>query len=175
MSFTRSQQGIFRPMVTRAWRKHACAEGLNPSDRKAQDAWYRAELVKAIGRDSTRDCNSGRDFDTLMAHFEIIAGGIEWNLRVQTGDTERFRWSIRQICEKWDITDAYARATAKKLLHWPGYLTSLDQITDPDDLRKVQIALLKQARRQSRRENQPATPVPSASEEAEVDDDNCPF
>ncbi|MDD5349265.1 MAG: hypothetical protein PHQ12_03545 [Chthoniobacteraceae bacterium] len=167
MSFSPGQQGKYRPMRDRAWQKHAEREGLNPGDRKAKDTWYRAELVECIGVDTTTHCNQGRDFETVMAHFEEIIGeDFFWNLRVHQGDTRRLQWSIARICEKWQIDDAYARATAVRVLKWQGHLTSLAEITDPADLQRVRIALLKHARRNGLREDQAAAQAQLAANPA---------
>lgn len=179
MSFTPRQQGLFRPMVTRAWAKHAEGNALDVRNRAAKDAWYRAELVECLGRDTTKDCDAGRDFELVMAHFEAIAGGdFHWNLRVHQGDCRRLQFSIAKICQRWDIDDAYARATAARVLKWPGRLESLAEITNAGDLQKVRIALLIHARRHGNREdhaaakavNAPAEPrAPVICKSADVD------
>ena len=152
MSFTRSQQGLFRPMVKRAWLKHAAAEGLDPRSNATQDAWYRGELRECLGRDTTKDADPGRDFETVMAHFEVFVGGeFYWTLRVHQGDARRLQFAIAQICERWEIDDQYARATAARVLKWEGHLTSLAAITSAADLQRVRIALLIAARRQAKR------------------------
>ena len=139
-------------MVKRAWLKHAAGNDLNPSDRAAQDAWYRAELAECLGRDTTKDADPGRDFEAAMAHFEVFVGGeFYWNLRVHQGDCRRLQFAIRQICERWDIDDQYARATAARVLKWEGRLESLAAITKAADLQRVRIALLIHARRQAKR------------------------
>jgi len=156
MSFTRSQQGIFRPMVARAWLKHAAGNDLNPRDKAAQNAWYRAELQECLGCTSTKDADPGRDFETVMAHFEVFVGGeFYWNLRVHQGDCRRLQFAIRQICERWEIDDQYACATAARVLKWEGHLDSLSSITKAADLQRVRIALLIHARRKGKREDQP--------------------
>ena len=152
MGFSKKQQGFYRPMVTRAWQKHCSCHGQDAGNRAAKDAWYRAELVKCIGRDTTKDCEPCRDYETVMAHFEAICGGeLYWNLRVFSGDTCRLQYSIRKICEEYNIDDSYARAVAVKVLKWPSRLNSLAEITNAADLQKVRIALILQARREAKK------------------------
>jgi hypothetical protein len=143
MSFSRSQQGLFRPMVARAWAKHAAGSDLDPSDKVAQDIWYRAELQECLGHTSTKDADPGRDFETVMAHFEVFVGGeFYWNRRIHQGDCRRLQFAIRQICDRWEIDDQYACATAVRVLKWEGCLDSLAAITKAADLQHVLIALL---------------------------------
>jgi len=189
MSFSPRQQGIFRPLVQRAWLKHCGDEDANANDRAAKDAWYRAELLKCIGVDSTKASDKGRAFETCMAHFETIArGDITWNMRQHDGDIRRLLWQIERICDQHNIDHAYARATAAKLLKWRGYLNSLAEIEDPEDLQKVRIALIRHAKRQSRtqptpppiRNTAPRTPRRDRAAgptlvTAVIDPENCPF
>jgi len=171
MSFTRPQQGLFRPMVAKAWQSHCKGNALDARDKAAQDAWYRAELLTCLGRDTTKNADPGRDFELAMAHFEtFIFGELYWNLRIMQGDTRRIVHAIQKTCEQYDFDDAYARAVAARVLKWEGHLTSLNDITDRRDLLKVRIALLKQGRRVQKRVEQtaaaevPTSPEPTAPE-----------
>jgi hypothetical protein len=171
MSFTPGQQGKFRPMVAKAWQSHCKGNALDPRDKAAREDWYRGELLACLGRDTTKDANTGRDFDIVMAHFEtFIFGECYWNLKIAQGETRRMLHTIHSIAEQYDFDDAYARSVAAKVLKWEGYLVSLNDITDPKDLVRVRTALLIQGRRVQKRVEQAkagatqANPTPTAPE-----------
>ena len=167
MSFTRPQQGLFRPMVAKAWQAHCKCCALDPRNRAAQDAWYRSELLESLGRDSTKDANPARDFETVMAHFEtFIFGELYWNLRIMQGDTRRILHAIQTTCDQYQCDDAYARAVAVRVLKWEGYLTKLSDITAYADLSKLRIALIKQGRRAQKRAEQAAADPAEATPRA---------
>jgi len=167
--FTPAQQGKFRPMVSAAWQSHCNGNALEPRDKAARETWYRAELVACLGCDTTKNADTGRDFEIAMAHFEtFIFGESYWNFRIMQDDTRRLLHSVQEICAKNTIDDQYARAIAAKMLKWEGRLDSLTQITAAADLAKLRIALIKDARRKAKRAEQaeaaPADPAPRAPE-----------
>ena len=164
-------------MVSKAWVAHSTKNGLPPKDKIAKDAWYRAELLKAIQRDSTTYANKGRDFDACMAHFEAICGdSIHWNTEVFKADSKRIIFLIGQICKKHQVHDAYVIGTARNILKNPA-LNNLHQIEDADALNKIRIALIIHAKRKAReaeksRHAQPS--APTVEEEPEEATEN-PF
>jgi len=165
--FTPAQQGKFRPMVSAAWQSHCNGNAMEPRDKSARETWYRAELVNCLGCDTTKNADTGRDFEIAMAHFEtFIFGESYWNFRIMQGDTRRLLHSVQEICAKNAIDDQYARAIAAKMLKWEGRLDSLTQITAAADLAKLRIALIKDARRKAKRAEQaeaaPADAAPRA-------------
>jgi hypothetical protein len=120
MSFSRGQQADYRPLVAEAWRAHAVREGLPLKDKVAYDTWYRAELRKATGRETTADCNKGRHWEKACAHFEGLAdAGIQFQLKLIQGDLKRIRYAagkanpgyLRQFRTDADL-DRYARSIA---------------------------------------------------------------
>jgi hypothetical protein len=190
MGFSRSQQGLFRPMITKAWEIHCEKNGLDKKDKPAKDRWYRNELLVAIGIESTSDAHPGRDFETCMAHFETICGdSVHWNMRVFKGDAARIIFSIGQICKKHTISEPYVLGTARKMLQRPG-LQSLAEVERSEDLARVRVALLMHAKRMARAkllqeptaEALPETSAEPANEaapepnsEPATNADNCPF
>lgn len=173
MGFSRSQQGLFRPMVAKAWEIHCTKNGLLQKDKTAKELWYRAELLQAINRDSTSHANTGRDFDACMAHFESVCGdSIHWNTEVFNGDSKRIIYAIGQICEKHTISQAYVLGTARNILK-NRELNNLHQIEDAEDLEKVKVALLIHARRKAK-EARFSKAGQEVKEEAEEDGGN-PF
>lgn len=65
-------QGRFRPLVSRAWDAQSRLQGLNVSDRTAKDAWYRSTLEKVIHRNTTSDADD-REQNVLLKTFLAIA------------------------------------------------------------------------------------------------------
>lgn len=102
MSWNRKMQGEFRPLEKAAWELHCSRSGLAASDRAERDSWYRRELKIATGKTSTKDCDSGRDFERCCAHFEALAdAGIKWQLRLIQGDLRRIRYAAVRINPSW--------------------------------------------------------------------------
>ena len=146
MSFTPRQQGHYRPLVARAWTRHAEGEGINPKDKAARETWYREQLNAAANVESSKDLNAGRDFNLVMAHFETLCGDdIYWLLKLTTSDENRLRHAVQAIARDLDLDDAYIRATAGYVLRRE--ITSLSDCTAAE-LQKVRIALSIHARRQ---------------------------
>lgn len=113
MSFSPSQQGIFRPMVNAAWSAVCRTSGRDPKDKIAKREWYECELLEATGYSSTSACNSRGDFEAAMAHFEEISGeSITWQMRRHNGDRRRLIFAIREICQKFDFSEEYAAGVA---------------------------------------------------------------
>lgn len=155
--------------MAKAWAMHSQRNGLNPKDKEAKESWYRAELVKAIGIDSTTNANRVKDFDLCRAHFEAICGdSIEENMEVFKADSKRIIFLIGQICKNHTISDAYVLGTARKITKTPG-LNNLHQIEDLGLLHKVRVALIIHAKRKGKEAQSKAAPEP------EADPDNCPF
>lgn len=113
MGFSRHQQPAFRILVKQAWAVHCRTEGMDvkhPSER----SWYEAELLAATGHASTKNCGAGRHYDLAMAHFEELAmAGIEWQLRVYSGDAKRIIHVLQQYCDKHDVDADYLRRVAR--------------------------------------------------------------
>lgn len=173
MGFSTSQQGVYRPLVKRAWETHSSRNGLDPKDKIAKDSWYRAELLLAIGRDTTTYANRSRDFDACKAHFEAICGdSINANMEVYKADAKRIIFLIGQICKKNNVSDAYVLGTARNILK-NRELNNLHQIESAEDLGKIRIALIIHAKRKAKEAlKAKAVPKPEAEEEQ---DSNYPF
>jgi len=117
MSFSRAQQGIFRPLLQRAWEVHCRRNAGCASDRAARDIWYRGELLAEFGVDSTRDMTQTRDFEQVMAHFESITGdSLTWGLRIFDGDSRRILHEVDKITKKHGWDGDYLRRIARQAL-----------------------------------------------------------
>jgi hypothetical protein len=152
MSFSPAQQGLFRPMVAAAWAVTAPANGCDPKDKAQREEWYRAELERAIGATTTKDCNATRDFETLMAHFEAIGGaGFYWNLRIHKGNARRVLHELRQLAAAHNYSEEYLQEIARRATR----KETLPDIADltAEDLLKVFYSLRKQTRRLKRSGN----------------------
>lgn len=98
MSFSSSQQGIYRPLVAAAWALHCARSGVPAKDKAAYSAWYSAELRKATGHGTTRTLNKGRHYERACAHFEDLAdAGIVHQLALIQGDLRRIRFSVGKV------------------------------------------------------------------------------
>jgi hypothetical protein len=116
MSFTRAQQGKYRPVVDAAWRRECELEGFAPNDRKARDRWYRRQLLAAADVYSTKQCNAVKDFDKVMLHFAIRAEDEYWMKRLAQADERRVRHHLRrymrdlEYLEKRSVDWAYVKS-----------------------------------------------------------------
>ena len=98
MPFTTPLQREYRALVSLAWRDHCQRHHPPENDRKALDGWTRSELKKATGNTSTKHCDSGRDADHALAHFEHLAQhDIKWQQRLEAGDAKRIRHAVKKI------------------------------------------------------------------------------
>ncbi len=104
--FTPRQQGIFRPLVQRAWASYCEREGREAGNRTERDNWYRGELLTVIGVDSTKDCDQVRDFDSIVAHFAILANDAFWIDRTSKASEIRMRyWIGRRLSDLDKLTN----------------------------------------------------------------------
>jgi hypothetical protein len=71
---TKEQQGVYRPVVNKAWTEHCRLAGTAPNNKPAYDAWYRDHVHSSIGVWSTKDADPRRDFQTLLDRFKLLAG-----------------------------------------------------------------------------------------------------
>lgn len=96
MSFTRRQQGKYRPLVESAWQRHAAEKSLDPKSAAERRSWYERELRHCVGFASTVPCDNTRDFDALMAHFEALAddGSTYWQQRLVQSDMRRIHYTV---------------------------------------------------------------------------------
>lgn len=96
MSFSIGQQGLFRPLVNKAWLAECTRLGEAPNNKNAKDRWYRAQLMDAASVSSTRECNRTSDFEMVMLPFAIIAGDDYWIGRCTAGAERRLKYIIRE-------------------------------------------------------------------------------
>jgi hypothetical protein len=120
MSFSKKQQGYYRPMVASAWERHCQMNGIRPAPPFADDdercrTWYEDELENATGKRTSKDCDMKRDFEEAMAHFESIVGeGTYWFERLYGADARRIAHNIRELCQEFDVDEDYMRRIARR-------------------------------------------------------------
>ncbi|MBN1671179.1 MAG: hypothetical protein JXR37_09115 [Kiritimatiellae bacterium] len=113
---TRRQNGIYRPLVKKAWFAHCEDTGEPPNNKSAHDAWYRQQLMDACGFYTTKQCNSAHDFEYIMAHFERLAGaGTYWQDRASVGEERRALWRLQQTMRNANVTWPYVEGVAKHM------------------------------------------------------------
>jgi hypothetical protein len=124
MSFSPSQQGVYRPLAAAAWALHCSRSGADPKEKAAFEAWRSEQLCIATGQTSTTALNKGRHFEKACAHFEELAEeGIKHQLALIRGDLNRIRYAVRKINPGYlarfpsDATlEAYAKDIATQAL-----------------------------------------------------------
>ena len=169
MSFSPRQQGPFRALVKSAWDAHCKASAIpvrpwRKTDAEA-DTWYRDQLRECLGTETTAACDRGRDYDTVMAHFEALIGeSYEWQWRRFRGDKTRIVHAIQSECLAYDVDEDYMRGIARQALQTDD-LPELHNMPE-DMLRILLFALVKHLRR-CRRE---ARPIPASSPQSQVDE-----
>jgi len=69
----RQFNGIFRPLVERAWLAQCNLTGAAPNNRTAKDTWYREQIYSATGGRlrSTRDAGQ-RELHVLLDRFQLL-------------------------------------------------------------------------------------------------------
>lgn len=67
------QHAIFRPLKTAAWVLFCVRGDATVTDKAAQDAWYRKQLMASLGVYSTKQLATAADFDALCLHFATLA------------------------------------------------------------------------------------------------------
>lgn len=72
-SSSRRLQGIYRPLVAKAWQLHCTRLAMDPKDGVAYNAWYRQILNDCAGIKSTREATP-EIMETLIAVFEDLIG-----------------------------------------------------------------------------------------------------
>lgn len=97
VGFSLEQQKNYRRLVEGAWRARCESLGWLRTDKDGRDAWTRGELCAAVGHTSTKDCDTGRDYERACAHFEELEGAaFDWQMRAENGDETRMRWWLKQ-------------------------------------------------------------------------------
>ncbi len=117
MSFSRAQQGLFRPLLERAWAVECGVRGWTVGDKDAARDWYENEMETATGCRSSKQCNATTDFESAMAHFEIIEGAsIEWQIQKETGNERRIMFEVKKSARDFECDRAYLIGIAKQAL-----------------------------------------------------------
>jgi hypothetical protein len=116
VSFTRGQQPEFRKMLAEACK--FC--GIDPKGSEYRK-WYEMALFNAVRKTSTTDCNAGRDYDFVMAEFEVLGqSGIKWQRKAATGDAVRMLHEIRKTCgSAADVDESYMLGIGARALCMP--------------------------------------------------------
>lgn len=144
MSFSKPQQGHFRPLVSAAWSVRCRESGADPRDAAAKDAWYREQLLTCTGLPSTSALDGGADFDAAMQHFEALAdAGTYWAQRAESGNFRRIIHAVFRgrpaVIDGDPVTPAYLCGIAQQALRLdsPPALRSLSK----DHLKTIVRAL----------------------------------
>jgi len=168
VSFSRAQQPEFRKLLALAWARHCAAEGIVPVPAKHDRGWYEQELFAAVRKTSTTECNAGRDYDLVMAHFEALArAGIKWQMRVHNGDGRRLLHELRaavgeDVLDAHGVDEAYLLRVAQH--GWP-HIAELAELS-----REQCITVLGEVKRSLRRAKQH-----DAAEAAAIPEEALPF
>lgn len=116
MAFTTPQQIVFRKLVAAAWAVVCQTELVSPKDKAAKEEWYRRQLHKAVGVDSTTKCSHRSDFVPAMAHFEQIVGAdIYWQTRLQGDDVRRRQFALNRLMTDRNIEQEYVVGIARQM------------------------------------------------------------
>lgn len=120
MSFSKAQQGHYRPLVEQAWARFCQAQRIDPvppyDDKTAIcRAWYEDELEIATGHRSSVDCDMKRDFEDAMVHFEWLVGdSTYWADRLYGADARRIAFCIREVVRENEVDEDYMRRIARR-------------------------------------------------------------
>ncbi len=165
MSFSRRQQPEWQALIRAAWSAHCLAETTTVAP-KFDRSWYEQELFAATGHYSSADCNSGRDYELAMAHFEVIAGNsIKWQMKAHSGDARRILHELRESVGEHEIDEDYLRGVAKRMLRLT-YLPQLETLS-----RQQLIIILGEVKRFIRRRLQHVAPTAIETADAAADPD----
>ncbi len=74
----RAFQGVFRPLVDRAWAAYCVTTGKSPKDKVARESWYRGSLRDAIGVETTKLADESQHRE-LIAYFKRWTP-LEWEV-----------------------------------------------------------------------------------------------
>jgi DNA primase large subunit len=136
---------FFRPMVDKAWKAHCDRECITESTTASKDGWYRAELKKVFGVDTTKRLNKSKDFDRAMAHFEELADeGIVWQVKLLQGDAVRARYQLEEMAKLLRLDEVYL-STMREQMGIPAGPLSVEQAV------RLRVALLYHVRRRQAR------------------------
>lgn len=109
------QQAIYRPLVKSAWVVYCHRIGWPSEDRTPLDAWYRKNLVDALGIYTTKEIATREQFDAVCLHFATVAGDqdqIDYWVRAPE---RRAMWQLRRSMGNARVNWQYVFTTAKRL------------------------------------------------------------
>ena len=99
---TRKQQGVYRPVVSKAWTEHCRLTETAPNNKPAYDAWYRDQVHSSIGVWSTKEADPVRDFQRLLYRFKLIAGEPQ-PIVIQGWTCSQNSWFEREARKAYDV------------------------------------------------------------------------
>jgi hypothetical protein len=153
MSFSKGQQGKYRPLINQAWAKYASANRLSPTDRAAREFWYRGELKVGCGVTSSNNLSASDGFERAMAHFESICGdSIYWQLQYFNGDRRRINHAASSAGHQVEYSEAYICGAATRILKRP--IAVLREIDNYEEREKVKVAFRIHGRRLAKKANE---------------------
>ena len=95
-----AKQGIFRPLVGKAWGAHCARKNLQASDRGAQDKWYRSILLETAHVYTTNEIRAADQFDAVCLAFATIWGDEREITYWVRAPERRLMWLIRDRLDK---------------------------------------------------------------------------
>lgn len=128
--FTARQQGPYRRLLDAAWAEFCRVAAPLPVDKAAaKDAWYRAELMKAVGLRTTKQAHPRKHYGKLMGHFEVLAkNGIYWQTRLADEKGRNALAELRTIAREFDISEEYVDGTSRQMFGRPPALLTAEQL-----------------------------------------------
>lgn len=150
-------------VLAAAWVAHCREDGIVPVPGKPDRDWYEQELFYAVGKTSTTECDRGRDYDRVMAHFEGLGRtGIKWQMKVHGGDFVRMQHELRKAvgAAADGVTEEYLRAVVRRMRTRvgrpvPAELPALKDVSKPE-----LIAAMGEIKRALRREGKLPSGLP---------------
>ena len=141
---TRRQNAVYRPLVAEAWQAYCSRHGGDVGDSRAKDAWYREQLVDALGIYTTKQVRDADEFDRLLLHFATIAGNDEWIDRASRGPERRALWRLRKTMKNAGEPLSYVYGIARHM----GYDLALEELP-AEAVLKINTALYKHWKRKT--------------------------
>ena len=122
---TKKQNAIYRPLVKRAWRVFCDRTGKDTNDRGARESWYRRELVSSLlGIYTTKQVQTGAEFDAICLHFATLAGDPEAIDYWTRADERRALWRLKQTMRNAGVDWPYVHGITRNM----GYSKPIDDL-----------------------------------------------
>jgi len=108
---TRKQNGIYRPLVKRAYRAYCDKGGC-----LSYEEWYRRQLIESeLGICTTKQIKEAHEFDILCLHFAVLLNDQTeidyWSRAVE----RRALWMLKETMKKADVGWPYVKGIARNM------------------------------------------------------------